>query len=99
MRMLYRVPGPHLLHGIRCDYNIVPDTAQDIAAAESDGWRRSPAEALEASKPKPVAEPILPRRTEREELEILAESLGIKVDGRWSIARLRTEIDNKDGDE
>lgn len=99
MRMLYRVPGKERLHGILCDYCLVPDTAQAIAEAEVQGWRMSPALALEATQSGKPAEIEPPRKSEREELIDLAESLGIKVDGRWSIARLRTEIDKKDGDE
>lgn len=97
MRMLYRVPGPHLLDGVKCDWLIVPDTANAIAEAEGNGWRRSPALALEATQEPPLIDP--PRKSERDELTDLAESLGIKVDGRWSIARIRAEIDRKDGDE
>lgn len=89
MRMLYRVPGQHKLHGIMCDYCTVPDTAQAIAEAARDGWHRSPAEAQAASDTA-VREPT------RDELIALAESLGIKVDGRWSVARIRQEIDRAD---
>lgn len=101
MRMLYRVPGKERLHGILCDYCLVPDTAQAISEAAAQGWRMSPALALEATQAVSVAvQPDeAPRKSEREELVDLAESLGIKVDGRWSLARLRTEIDKKDGDE
>lgn len=99
MRMLYRVPGKHKLHGIQCDYRIVPDTSAAIAEAEGQGWYLSPTLALEASQkpPEPVA-PLVVEQT-RDDLVKLAESLGIKVDGRWSIARLRQEIDRVDEDE
>jgi len=93
MRMLYRVPGKHKLDGILCEYTIVPDTAEAIAAM--DGWHRSPTLAFEATKKPPVVIPE-PAEPTREDLVKLAESLGIKVDGRWSVARLRQEIDRVD---
>lgn len=93
MRMVFKYPGRTKLHGIMCDWRTVPNTAQSLAEAEAEGWYQSPALAYEASlKPaEPVAEPDT-----RDELVKLAESLGIKVDGRWSVARLKQEIDRVD---
>lgn len=96
MRMVFKHPGSELLHGIQCDYRIVPDTSAAIAEAEGQGWYLSPTLALEASQKPP--EPVAVEQT-RDDLVKLAESLGIKVDGRWSIARLRQEIDRVDEDE
>lgn len=96
MRMLYRVPGAHKLDGIMCDYTTVADTAQAIADAARGGWAMSPAAALEASL-RPAPEPVQAVESgPREELVKLAESIGIKVDGRWSVARIRQEIDRAD---
>lgn len=99
MRMVFKYPGSELLHGIQCDWKIVPDTSAAIAEAEGQGWYLSPTLALESSQkpPEPVA-PLVVEQT-RDDLVKLAESLGVKVDGRWSIARLRQEIDRVDEDE
>ena len=97
MRMLYRVPGKHKLHGVLCEYTLVADSAQAISDAARDGWAMSPAEALEVSKrpaPEPEDGPVVV--DPRDELAKLAESLGIKVDGRWSVARIKQEIDRVD---
>lgn len=51
----------------------------DVDAMHAKGWRESPAEALE----------IAPQS---DSLKAQAERLGIKVDGRWSAARLESAI-------
>lgn len=50
-QMLFKHPGPHMLHGIPCDYCIVDETEMD-AKLESGEWHLSPAEALTAAKSK-----------------------------------------------
>ncbi len=100
MRMVFKHPGRTKLHGIMCDWQNVPDTAQSLAAAEADGWYRSPTLAYEASlkpvEPEPVVEPELtadnPGKQTRDDLLTIARELGIKVDGRWSDDRLRKEV-------
>lgn len=100
-RMLYKHPGPIQFNNGWFDTLIVADTAQAIAAAQGEGWHLTSVQAYEAAQ-QPAAAPVIEVVAEvdlKAELTTLAESLGIKVDGRWSIARLRAEIDRADGDE
>lgn len=46
--MLYKCPGSHFLHGINCDYIIVPSNQADQWIAK--GWSYSPTEADELFK-------------------------------------------------
>lgn len=55
----------------------------DVAAKHAEGWRESPGEAMACT----------PRDTTREELELKAVALGVKVDKRWGDARLIAEIE------
>lgn len=50
----------------------------DVAGKHADGWRESPDEAAQVADV---------------DLKAKAEALGIKVDGRWSEARLKAEIE------
>lgn len=90
MRMLYRVPGPHMLDGVLCEYCLVPDTSHAIADAQRDGWYRSPALALASIQSTDDAPD--PGEQTRDDLLTIARELGIKVDGRWSDERLRKEV-------
>ena len=51
MKMLYKYPGPHDIHGDKFDYIIVEDEGE-LKAALKDGW----AETTEQAK-KPKAKP------------------------------------------
>lgn len=100
MRMLYRVPGPHMLDGVLCEYCLVPDTSHAIADAQRDGWYRSPALALASIQSTDDAPDVAdvtddspdPSEQTRDDLLTIARELGIKVDGRWSDDRLRKEV-------
>lgn len=56
----------------------------DVAAKHAEGWRESPGEAAQVQDE--VTDSI-------DDLRAQAEAKGIKVDGRWSIARLQAEIE------
>lgn len=91
--MIYKAPGPHLLHGYQVEYSIVE--SEELEAMLADGWYRTPTEAGEALVPveQDPADRIAPQH--RETMLKMAEELKIKVDGRWNDARLQTEIDAK----
>lgn len=61
----------------------------DVEAALADGWHRSPPDAHAAASKK--AEPE-PEAITREQMEKDAETLGMKVDKRWSDKRLSEEL-------
>lgn len=44
--MLYKCPGPHDLHGVQCDYQVVDE--DDIEREEAEGWHRTIPAAHEA---------------------------------------------------
>ena len=50
MRMLYKHPGKHKIHGSEFDYITVPE--DEVEAAIKDGWNKTTQEALDAGKPK-----------------------------------------------
>lgn len=83
-QMLYKVGGPHDIHGGAFDTLLVGD-AGALEAALADGWHETTTQAAA-----PVEEPPT-----RAELEQKAEELGIKPDGRWSDKRLAAEIEAK----
>lgn len=65
-----------------------PTVIEDIQSLESaifDGWRESPADFLEAEV-----------EDNKSVLVVKAKALGIEVDGRWSVERLKKEIDDHD---
>lgn len=64
--MLYKCPGPHFLHGIKCDYIIVPSNQADQWIAK--GWSYSPAEAE-----KLIMEPELEPVEEKSKLKLKYE--------------------------
>lgn len=93
MRCVYKLNGPLVLDGVSCDMKLIRDLSGDIAAAESEGWYLSPTAAKEAENlPSATGQ----RELDRDELIAFAEGLGIKVDKRWSVARLKQEIDRVD---
>lgn len=55
----------------------------DVASKHAEGWRESPGE---ASQVQASVMAII------DDLRAQAEAKGIKVDGRWSMARLQSEI-------
>ena len=74
--MIYRCPGPHLLHGVECEYKIVDADGVDDALAE--GWSRTPKEAAEKGGKSDELDGLT-----REELEQLAKDAGISVRSNW----------------
>lgn len=88
--ILYRCPGPYSRPGGTYATLPVAD-AQALAEAEQAGWMRTMPEAV-AGKAAHKAEPADDAPPTRAELEQRAGELGIKVDGRWSDARLAAEI-------
>jgi hypothetical protein len=81
--MLFKSPGQHDWEGISHDWMIcdVSDTAKYLA----DGWKNTIFDARDSVKAS-IAAPT------REEMEVQAVALRIKVDGRWSDKRLLDEI-------
>ena len=81
-KMLFKSPGQHDWEGISHDWMIceASDAAKHIAA----GWYGTIFEARDS-----VKSAYTPTRSD---METEAAKLGIKVDGRWSNARLLTEI-------
>ena len=79
-RMLYRAGGSEAMHGGLFATCIVQDP-DELAAALAAGWYLTTPDAA-AGKELDDAPPT------REHLLKLAEAQGIKVDGRWSDARL-----------
>ena len=68
----------------------------EALANEKNGWVRAqwppPPKVVVSAEPAPeVVESI---QTDIEALRIEARTLGIKVDGRWSVIRLQDEIEN-----
>jgi hypothetical protein len=104
-KALYRCPGSLILDGVPCAMHIVKDAAEE-GALLADGWALSVAAAADLAAdlaapvvasvpvPEPVSEvPPDGAPVTRAELEQRAKELGLKVDGRWSDARLLAEID------
>jgi len=96
--LVYRCPGPHWgPPGTTYRADPVTDEA-DLAAALSAGWFATLPEAAEAflapapppTEPAPAPADDVPPT--REELEAHCESLGLKIDGRWSDKRLMIEL-------
>lgn len=96
--MVFKYPGPHQLQDGGYDYITVEEA--EVEAHVALGWSRTPAEA----KAKATAVPQDPEEEAdddspptREELEEQCRKLGIKVDGRYSDARLAKLIADKLG--
>lgn len=90
--LVYRCPGAHFAHdGQTYDYAKVSDE-DDLAAALVAGWHKTLVDAVNAAngaEPEPEdGGPIT-----REELEQMADQLGIKYDGRTSDAGLLKKIE------
>lgn len=84
--MLYKLGGPHEIHGGKFDTLIARDEAEKDAA-QSAGWRLTTDEAREHA---PVPSDDVPAT--RAELEAKADELGIKHDKRTSDAKLSAKI-------
>lgn len=98
-RMVYRVGTMCALESGAYDWRIVPDQPA-LQAALADGWhldQYAAKAAAEAHAPAAVPEPAPADDAPptRDELEQKAAELGIKVDGRWSDARLSKAIAEK----
>lgn len=88
--ILYRCPGPHSRPG--GSYALLPVAdAQALAEAEQVGWFRTMPEAIEGRTAQ-KAEPADDAPPTRAEMEQRAAEVGMKVDGRWSDARLAAEL-------
>lgn len=82
-RMLYRHPGSNTVDGVSYDYIIVGKEEAEKALA--DGWQLSVEEAKAYADGK--------KEPETDTLADKATALGIKIDKRWSEARLIAEIE------
>lgn len=93
--MLFKYPGPHQLQDGGYDYIITEDTTAAIQGAISAGWYRHPTLARAAYEAAQTpANPELPQTvSEIDALRKIAVERGIKYDGRWSVARLKKELD------
>jgi predicted amino acid-binding ACT domain protein len=83
--MLYKHPGQHEIHGSNFDYIIVDEV--DIEQAIKDGWFLTTDEAKAG-----FSESSNSADATKEEMIQKAESLGIKVDKRWSEETLLDKI-------
>lgn len=99
--LVYRCPGPHFAHaGQTYDYAKVRDE-DELSQRLEAGWHLSLVEAVDAATGKVKVkaaeqEPGEPGDDEpatREELETMANDLGIKYDGRTSDAGLLRKIE------
>jgi len=80
--MLYKCPGKHLLHEIKCDYIVVDES--EVESNLSKGWSKSPTEAKVAldnkkTKPKKETKKEAPKK-EAQTLDILDEEAEDVVD-------------------
>lgn len=86
-RMLFKLGGPHEIHGGKFDYVIVND-ADEQERSLADGWTLT---TQEAAAPKvETADNAPPTRAE---LEQKATELNIKFDGRTTDAKLVDKIE------
>ncbi len=83
--MLYKHPGKHEIHGSNFDYIIVDES--DIEQAIKDGWFLTTDEAKAD-----FSDELETIDATKEEMIQKAESLGIKVDKRWSAETLLDKI-------
>jgi hypothetical protein len=83
--MLYKHPGKYEIHGSNFDYIIVDEV--DIDQAIKDGWCLTTCEAKSG-----FSETYDSADATKEEMIQKAESLGIKVDKRWSNETLLDKI-------
>jgi UDP-3-O-[3-hydroxymyristoyl] glucosamine N-acyltransferase len=83
--MLYKHPGQHEIHGSNFAYIIVDES--DIEQAIKDGWFLTTDEAKAS-----FSEVLDSVDATKEEMIQKAESLGIKVDKRWSVETLLDKI-------
>lgn len=98
---IYRVPGPHSDGAVHASGNRITYDVRQVAAWNCpDGWHRSIEAAADAAfGVAPVAAPSSPSvdvvddsPPTREELEVKAAELGVKVDKRWGDKRLMQEV-------
>ena len=99
--ILYRSPGPYAgppVDGKSTTYaTLGVKTEAELDAAQAAGWcltlpgALAPPPAL-APAPEPAPVVVAPA-SDRDALEAEAHALNIKVDGRWSDARLQAVID------
>lgn len=87
--MLYKHPGQHEIHGSTFDFIIVDEC--EIAQAIKEGWHLTTDKAKSG-----VSEVSEDTDTKKEALTQKAESLGIKVDKRWSLETLLEKIKQVD---
>lgn len=96
--MVFKYPGPRQLEDGGYEYIIVDEP--EVAAHVALGWSRTPAEAkakATAVAQDPEDGPVDDSPPTRDELEEQCKKLGIKVDGRYSDARLAKLIADKLG--
>lgn len=89
--LLYRCPGPYARPGGTYAYQAVSNEAEK-ASALAAGWFLTLPEAVAGKSAQQEPEPADDSPPTRAELEQRAAELRIKVDGRWSEARLAAEI-------
>jgi len=90
--MLYKHPGIHEIHGDRFDYIIVD--SDQVNEALADGWSLTTDGAKHNNQLGAVgSEPVNEGSPTRDEMIQKAESLGIKVDKRWSDETLLDKIE------
>jgi hypothetical protein len=105
--MIFKSPGPELIHGVMVQWKIVDETAIETYLA--DGWKTTAVEAGQAVEERLAAEEAA-RRAEseqqaaaaladdtrppsREELEQMATRLGLPFNARISDKKLRAMVD------
>ena len=97
--LVYKATGKYVRPNGTYDFTGVVD-ADELAKKLADGWFTSIEAAVEAKKPiqkpvEPVSSPVLDDNAPptRQELEVKAAELGIKVDGRHSDKKIAQLID------
>lgn len=86
-----KAPAPNAKEGL------VPDVADGpvMEPAQKDEPAEPEQKQTEVVKEKPAAREVAKSEPTREEMEVLAAAVGIKVDDRWSDATLKKKIDEK----
>lgn len=100
--MIFKSPGPHLIHGVKVEFRVIDDEA--VPQAEDDGWsltaidagsartnrEKAAAESADEETAKALANETPPTR---EELEQMATKIGIPFSARVSDKKLRALIE------
>lgn len=88
--MLFRAGDTHIIWGIPVDTKTVD--AHEIDEHLAEGWHRHPMDVKNAAGGSQESAPESAPETEIHTLEQRAEAVGLKVDRRWSEAKLAQKV-------